>query len=485
MRRTRQIRSRGKEAHMQRSRGTVLFTILLAAGLVLGAQAPAAANLLANPGFEDGGGSYNGWSTFGEGPNISTPADDDIYRTGTAAAKIYGEFTNCPDFPQFDVGGAFQAFTPTPGAEYEFSGYSYVSSADTIPGSDACLGNRLIAKIVFFDSIGSEMSANEIILGDWSTPLDQWIPFTVTAPVPDGAASVQAMLLFLQPACDEGSVFVDDCSFVENTPASEPNVFVNPSFDNDLSGWTAFGNAYYEGRNWGHLTSPGSCKLYGTFSPGDDSGIFQQFAATDGSIWKFDVNVMTTCRETPIQPGNSNVVVANLIFKDASGTTVGSTEQVILDETAPLGTWTSHTLFGTAPASTDSVAAYLLFVQDEVVLEQGAAWIDDVSLYDISTVDVPEGKLGGVTLYQNVPNPFNPVTRIAFELPMRQEVEVVVYNVAGREVATLHEGELPAGRHTITWDGRTNGGGMAASGAYWYQLRTPDGETSRSMVLLK
>jgi flagellar hook assembly protein FlgD len=50
---------------------------------------------------------------------------------------------------------------------------------------------------------------------------------------------------------------------------------------------------------------------------------------------------------------------------------------------------------------------------------------------------------------------------------------------------TLHEGELPAGPHSVTWDGRTRDGSMAASGTYWYQLRTPDGQTSRSMVLLK
>jgi flagellar hook assembly protein FlgD len=84
-----------------------------------------------------------------------------------------------------------------------------------------------------------------------------------------------------------------------------------------------------------------------------------------------------------------------------------------------------------------------------------------------------------------VPNPFNPVTKIAFELPKKGEVEVVIYNVAGREVVTLHKGELPAGPHSLTWDGRTSGGSMAASGAYWYLLRTPDGQTSRSMVLLK
>jgi hypothetical protein len=213
--------------------------------------------------------------------------------------------------------------------------------------------------------------------------------------------------------------------------------------------------------------------------------MFQQFPATPGSIWKFDLFAMTTCRESPIQPENSNVVVANLTFKDGAGATVGTAEQIVVDHTTMTGPWIKHTLMSTAPAGTDSVAAYILFVQDEAVLDQGAAWIDDVSLYDISLVGVSDGVAARATLHQNVPNPFNPVTKIAFDLPERGEVEVVVYNVAGREVVTLHDGVLPAGPHSITWDGRTSDGTMAASGTYWYLLRTADGQTSRSMVLLK
>jgi hypothetical protein len=458
---------------------------MMATALVLGVQASAQANLLANPGFEASGGSYDGWTVFADGAVISTPDNDDIYRSGIAAAKIYGEFTNCPDFPQFDVGVVYQEFAVTPGSEYEFSGYSFVSVADTIPGDDTCLGNRLIAKVVFFNSGGGEMSGNELVIGDWSTPRDEWIPFTVKAPVPSGAATVQALLIFLQPGCDEGSVFVDDCSLVENTPTAEPNMLVNPSFNTDLSGWTAFGNAYYEGRNWAHLTSTGSCKLYGTFVAGLDSGVFQQLPATPGSIWKFNINVMTSCRESPIQTGNSNVVVANLLFKDAAGGDLGTSEAVILGDTAPLGTWTNHTVYGTAPAGTDSIAAYVLFVQDDEVLDQGAAWIDDLMLYDVSMVGVSDGAVTGPKLHQNIPNPFNPVTKIAFELPKSADVDVVVYNVAGREVATLHSGMLPAGPHSLTWDGTANDGTVAASGVYWYKLSTPEGESSRSMVLLK
>jgi flagellar hook assembly protein FlgD len=100
-------------------------------------------------------------------------------------------------------------------------------------------------------------------------------------------------------------------------------------------------------------------------------------------------------------------------------------------------------------------------------------------------VGVSDGAVAGPKLHQNIPNPFNPMTKIAFELPARADVDVIIYNVAGREVRTLHSGVLSAGPHSLTWDGTMNDGSTAASGVYWYKLSTPDGESARSMVLLK
>ncbi len=89
------------------------------------------------------------------------------------------------------------------------------------------------------------------------------------------------------------------------------------------------------------------------------------------------------------------------------------------------------------------------------------------------------------TLEQNRPNPFNPTTTIAFELPTRGEAELAVYNAAGRRVATLESGMLEAGRHTATWNGKNADGKAVASGIYFFRL-TRDGESmNRKAVLLK
>jgi endonuclease I len=88
-------------------------------------------------------------------------------------------------------------------------------------------------------------------------------------------------------------------------------------------------------------------------------------------------------------------------------------------------------------------------------------------------------------LHQNAPNPFNPTTTVSFSLSRDAQVELLVHDVAGRLVASLAHGELPAGRHAVVWDGRDSRGLEAASGIYFYSLTVGDSHERRKMVLLK
>jgi hypothetical protein len=333
---------------------TIAMTVALASSSFAGT------NLLANPGFEDADGSYNGWFTFGAGPNISTPATDNIAHTGIAAAKIFGEFTNCPGLPQFDVGGFGQSFTPVAGDVYTFEGFTYIDSGDPMTGVDVCVSNRLLAQIAYFDAAvgGAVIATQEVIVGDASMPTDQWVEFSVTsAPAPANAMRVEALFLFLQPACDMGAVYVDDVVFCVDTPTPLPNLLANPSFDTNLVGWTTFGNVFHDGRREFRFTPPGSAKLFGTFSMGNDSGMFQAFAAAPGQLWRFDVNSLTTCVEDVINLANPNQAIAKIVFRDGGGVDIGGVDQVIRNATSPLGTWTHDTLFAVAPAATSVLPA--------------------------------------------------------------------------------------------------------------------------------
>ncbi|MBU1072465.1 hypothetical protein KKG45_04385, partial [bacterium] len=86
---------------------------------------------------------------------------------------------------------------------------------------------------------------------------------------------------------------------------------------------------------------------------------------------------------------------------------------------------------------------------------------------------------------QNFPNPFNPKTTIAFDLPEGREVRVAVYAVDGSLVRMLVDGALPAGSHEVVWDGRDDRRQDVASGAYFYRIDAGTDSQVHKMMLMK
>ena len=70
----------------------------------------------------------------------------------------------------------------------------------------------------------------------------------------------------------------------------------------------------------------------------------------------------------------------------------------------------------------------------------------------------------------NYPNPFNPSTMIPYRLPAAMHVRLEVYNLLGQRVATLANGEQPAGFHTASWDATDAAGEAVGAGVYLYRL---------------
>jgi subtilisin-like proprotein convertase family protein len=83
------------------------------------------------------------------------------------------------------------------------------------------------------------------------------------------------------------------------------------------------------------------------------------------------------------------------------------------------------------------------------------------------------------------PNPFNPVTTVSYGVPQDGQVALKVYNVAGKLVRTLVDGEIEAGYHTAVWDGRDDRGVPVASGVYFCRMEAARFDDSVKMVLLK
>lgn len=92
----------------------------------------------------------------------------------------------------------------------------------------------------------------------------------------------------------------------------------------------------------------------------------------------------------------------------------------------------------------------------------------------------------------NYPNPFNPSTTIAYQLPQRSQISLVIYNAIGQEIRNLAADTREAGRYSSVWDGRDNSGKPVASGIYFYLFTANPVSGSESgfrathkMILLK
>jgi len=91
-----------------------------------------------------------------------------------------------------------------------------------------------------------------------------------------------------------------------------------------------------------------------------------------------------------------------------------------------------------------------------------------------------------LSLGQNHPNPFNPTTSIRFGIPAGGgHVQLGIFDVRGRGVRTLVEGELAPGHHRVLWDGRDKNGRSVPSGVYFYRLRWRDDAVSRRMLMVR
>ncbi|MCA0387272.1 MAG: choice-of-anchor A family protein [Bacteroidetes bacterium] len=98
------------------------------------------------------------------------------------------------------------------------------------------------------------------------------------------------------------------------------------------------------------------------------------------------------------------------------------------------------------------------------------------SVKEIETASSP----AGFSLSDNYPNPFNPETVIEFSVPLKENVDLSVYNVLGELVSTLATGELEAGRYSVKFDAQ-----QLPSGIYIYRLSSGTNVISKKMILMK
>lgn len=213
-------------------------------------------------------------------------------------------------------------------------------------------------------------------------------------------------------------------------------------------------------------------------------------SATDGSLtW---ANLRTSdepgLMEVDLVAQGSNILAATLSaafgegvevvgFEAANGemlamhTIEGGKLNVTLAGVAPMGETVAKAIVRLPATSEASLA-----VESEVAINEEAAY---TATEEVSAL--PED----FVLHANYPNPFNPTTTIAYELPNAVDVKVQVFNALGQMVRTLVNSEQKAGKYNVQWDSRSDAGNVVASGVYIYRIQAGSFVATKKMLLVK
>jgi hypothetical protein len=238
---------------------------------------------------------------------------------------------------------------------------------------------------------------------------------------------------------------------------------------------------------------------------GSDPDIILHRSTDGGATWSAGIRV----NQDPINNGKIQYFPAidvdrfggiNIIYYDDRFTSSDSAEIIYARSMDGGTTWTERVISDHRFKPKPIVGGPSSFQGDHIALKAVgsklyALWMDDYAgLYQVWLAIVPltptavevSDLPSGFRLLQNSPNPFNPSTRIVFSIEDTRSVTLKVYDVQGREVATLLNERLNAGSYAVTFDGTS-----LASGVYLYELRARIERTgeefrqTRRMILLR
>ncbi|HIB32559.1 MAG TPA: T9SS type A sorting domain-containing protein [Candidatus Marinimicrobia bacterium] len=121
------------------------------------------------------------------------------------------------------------------------------------------------------------------------------------------------------------------------------------------------------------------------------------------------------------------------------------------------------------------------------IMSNGIQFWQDLIVITVSTLFADDDPTvpSVFALRPAVPNPFNPVTEIQFDIPQLGHVQLNVYDLLGRPVKNIVNGSKNPGTYRVIWDAKDNTGHRVSAGMYLYQLRSGDYVQTRKMVLLK
>lgn len=230
-----------------------------------------------------------------------------------------------------------------------------------------------------------------------------------------------------------------------------------------------------------------------------DGEIFDMKADTVCSISNPDVAIVTIIAGGPNPAANSiNLITRGIMEWGASWGRLGAVIYPVEDSTRYWFEWGPTPEFGNITETVSLLSkSPINFVIDTIRgLMPGTRYYFRGSMEDsrgvifgaqqnFVTSSVSDSRAddpvpANFSLGQNYPNPFNPTTNLEFEIPASGFVSLKVYDILGREVATLVNGFRRSGRHNIQWDA-----GLHPSGIYYYRLQSLGDVKTKRLLIVK
>jgi hypothetical protein len=228
--------------------------------------------------------------------------------------------------------------------------------------------------------------------------------------------------------------------------------------------------------------------VYSDYNNGDhgngntiESNVYREMTVTAASVGQTWVFTFDAKLGNLISPSSARAFIKTL--NPAAGYAL--TNYLFVDMTHIPTTWANYSISIPITAGLVGQILQIGFLNQATFYQASGIFYDNVIFGQSTTSGVPSVAMPGAELRQNFPNPFNPSTRIEFSLRQSTPVDVTVFDLAGRHVATLRQGTLDAGDHFVTWNGLSDSGSPAPAGQYRYVLTTNEGRLSRSMMLVK
>lgn len=277
----------------------------------------------------------------------------------------------------------------------------------------------------------------------------------------------------------------DSVQFKVGTPA----LIYNEDFESGLGNWLAGYTAYTTGTDWDTTQSD-----YHSASTCIVNSEFGDYANRQNR-WIRMLNPLDLTGYTSAVLSwyeKYDVVSGDKCQPEVSTDSLGVTWSTFVPfYSGTVGSWQKRTLDITSYCSNKKFFRLRFRLLTDTINTAKGWFVDDIAIDGYLKTGVEGSPMEAVltypvaVLYNCVPNPSRGSLSLSYQIPDRAQVEIGIYDITGRLVKTLVNQNQPAGKYQVRWNGRNEKGQKAASGIYFYSLKTGDRIVTKKLVLIK